>query len=78
MRGIHPKPGQLLVVSYGGVGLIGTLLLMLPWASTTPGTTSLLEAWFTAMSALTVTGLTVVNTATHWTLFGQAVILLLI
>ncbi|NLL18590.1 MAG: Trk family potassium uptake protein, partial [Clostridia bacterium] len=78
MRGKHPKPGQLLVVGYGGVSLIGTLLLMLPWASTQPGTTSFLEAWFTSMSALTVTGLTVVNTATHWSLFGQAIILLLI
>jgi trk system potassium uptake protein TrkH len=72
------KPGQILVASYGGVSLLGTFLLMLPIASTQPGTTSFINAWFTAMSALTVTGLTVVNTATHWTLFGQGVILLLI
>lgn len=71
------KPGQILVASYGGVGLTGTLLLMLPWSSTQPGTTSLLDAWFTAISALTVTGLTVLNTGDHWTLFGQGVILLL-
>lgn len=71
------KPGRILVASYGGVGLLGTLLLMLPWSSTTTGTTSLLDAWFTAISALTVTGLTVVNTGEHWTLFGQGVILLL-
>jgi len=72
------KPGQILVASYGAVGLAGTLLLMLPWASTRPSGISLLDAWFTAISALTVTGLTVVNTGDHWTLFGQAVILILI
>jgi trk system potassium uptake protein TrkH len=71
------KPGQILVASYGAVGLAGTLLLMLPWASTQPSGTSFLDAWFTAISALTVTGLTVVNTGDHWTLFGQAVILVL-
>ncbi|NMC28178.1 MAG: Trk family potassium uptake protein [Syntrophomonadaceae bacterium] len=73
-----PRYGQLLVAAYGGVSIIGAALLMLPISSSQPGTTSLLQAWFTAMSALTVTGLTVVNTGTHWTIFGQAVILLLI
>ncbi|MEW6063980.1 hypothetical protein P378_18970 [Desulforamulus profundi] len=71
------KPGQLLVASYGTVGLVGTLLLMLPWASTPEGPSTFLQAWFTAISALTVTGLTVVTTSTHWTLFGQTVILVL-
>jgi len=69
------KPGHLLIISYALVDLAGTILLMLPLSSTQP--TSLLEAWFTATSALTVTGLTVVTTATHWTLFGHVVILLL-
>lgn len=69
------KPGQLLILSYALVDLAGTLLLYLPVASTQP--TTLLQAWFTATSALTVTGLTVVTTATHWTMFGQTVILVL-
>lgn len=69
------KPGQLLIISYALVDLVGTLLLFLPFASNEP--TTLLEAWFTATSALTVTGLTVVTTATHWNLFGQTVILIL-
>ncbi|MCG8401840.1 MAG: Trk family potassium uptake protein [Firmicutes bacterium] len=69
------KPGQLLIISYALVDLVGTLLLFLPVASTGP--TTLLQAWFTATSALTVTGLTVVTTASHWTLFGQTVILVL-
>ncbi len=71
------KPGQLLVTSYGIVGLLGTLLLMLPVSSAQSSPTGFLQAWFTAVSALTVTGLTVVPTNTHWSLFGQAVILVL-
>lgn len=71
------KPGRVLVAGYGSVVLAGTLLLMLPWASTGPGSVSFLEAWFTATSALTVTGLVVVNTSAHWTVFGQGVILAL-
>ncbi|HBX22031.1 MAG TPA: Trk family potassium uptake protein [Desulfotomaculum sp.] len=69
------KPGHLLIISYAIVDLVGTILLLLPIASHKP--TTLLEAWFTATSALTVTGLTVVTTATHWNLFGQTVILIL-
>ncbi|WP_459910510.1 TrkH family potassium uptake protein [Desulfotomaculum defluvii] len=70
------KPGQLLVFGYMAVGMIGTVLLMLPWASRGQAST-FLEAWFTATSALTVTGLTVVPTNTHWTVFGQCVIMIL-
>lgn len=71
------KPGQLLVISYVIVDIVGTLLLLLPIASTKPGSATLLEAWFTATSALTVTGLTVVTTASYWTVFGQCVLLFL-
>ncbi|MDD4802564.1 MAG: potassium transporter TrkG [Syntrophomonas sp.] len=72
-----PKYGQLLLAAYAGIGLLGALLLMLPWASNQPGT-SFLQAWFTSMSALTVTGLTIVNTGSHWSLGGQVIILCLI
>ncbi len=72
------KYGKIVVAAYGGLGLLGTLLLLLPWASTQPGSTSFIEAWVTSISALTVTGLTIVNTGNHWSLFGQAVILILI
>lgn len=58
--------------------LLGTLLLWLP-ASSAPGQqTNWWQAGFTAMSALCITGLAVVDTATHWSLFGQVVILALI
>lgn len=71
------KPGKILIGSYGIVNLAGTILLMLPCASVQPGSTSFLQAWFTATSALSVTGLTVVGTNAHWTMFGKTVILVL-
>ncbi|SEB05814.1 trk system potassium uptake protein TrkH [Thalassobacillus cyri] len=55
---------------------VGTMLLKLPFA-TTDGIT-IIDAFFTATSALTVTGLIVVDTGTAFTLFGQVVIILLI
>lgn len=55
----------------------GTILLSLPAAREGPGTAPLLTALFTATSAVAVTGLATVDTATYWSGFGQAVILLL-
>ncbi|MBQ7638699.1 MAG: Trk family potassium uptake protein [Clostridia bacterium] len=51
---------------------------MLPFASAEGERTSFLTALFTAVSASCVTGLVLVDTATHWTVFGQLVILFLI
>ena len=56
----------------------GFALLALPIAKAGPGSASPLDALFTSISAVSVTGLTTVGTAEHWTLFGQAVILLLV
>ncbi|GAF40187.1 sodium ATP synthase, Na(+) translocating subunit J [Agrilactobacillus composti DSM 18527 = JCM 14202] len=53
---------------------IGTILLSLPIATHT-GKTNFIDVLFTATSATCITGLTVANTATHWTLFGQLIIL---
>lgn len=58
--------------------LAGTLLLSLPIASADGQATPFGDALFTSVSASCVTGLVVVDTATHWSLFGQAVILVLI
>ena len=75
-RSLHPT--QIVVIAFGAVAIIGTLLLLLP-ISTAPGNqTSLVTAFFTAVSAVCITGLTVVDTATHWSGFGQFVIMLLI
>ncbi len=58
--------------------IAGTLLLLLP-VSTAPGEdTGFLTALFTATTSICVTGLVVVDTYAHWSLFGQFVILILI
>ena len=58
--------------------LLGTGLLMLPVSSRSGTATPFSDALFTATSASCVTGLVVYDTATHWSLFGQIVILVLI
>ncbi|EFQ81970.1 potassium uptake protein, TrkH family [Aeromicrobium marinum DSM 15272] len=57
---------------------IGTVLLSLPMSTTGRGRGDLLDALFTSVSAVCVTGLTSVDTATYWTPTGQAIILALI
>ena len=57
---------------------VGTVLLMLPASTVNPGGLPLLPALFTATSALCVTGLAIVDTATYWTTFGKVVIAVLI
>ncbi len=71
------SPAQFLALGFLAVILIGTLLLCLPFASY-EGHTSLADALFTATSATCVTGLVTLTTASHWTLFGKIVIILLI
>ena len=58
--------------------LVGTILLLMPNMSNIEGSSSFLSALFTAVSASTITGLAVVDTATYWTIKGQIVILFLI
>lgn len=60
------------------VALAGAGLLALPIAKNGSGGASPIEALFTSVSALCVTGLIVVDTPTYWTAFGQVVILVLI
>lgn len=69
---------QIIALGFFLLVLIGTVLLMLPFASVPNEPTSILTALFTSVSASCVTGLVLVDTATHWTLFGQIVILFLI
>ncbi|WP_244157798.1 TrkH family potassium uptake protein [Paenibacillus typhae] len=72
------SPPQILVGGFAAVILIGTLLLMLPFASASGHSLRFIDALFTATSATCVTGLVVVDTGTHFSVFGQIVILLLI
>lgn len=57
---------------------IGTALLMLPWATEEGDSTGVIDALFTAVSAFSVTGLVTLDTQSHWSLFGEFVILILI
>ena len=69
---------QFIALGFLIIILMGTLLLMLPVSSRSGEAASFLEALFTAASATCVTGLVVVDTFTHWSLFGQIVIICMI
>lgn len=70
-----PAPAVVLVLGFAALVAGGTVLLMLPAATAAGRSTSPLVALFTATSAVCVTGLTVVDTARHWSPFGHAIIL---
>lgn len=70
------NPAQLFIASFLSIILLGTLVLMLPGATHTG--ISLVDALFTSTSAVCVTGLIVVDTGSHFTVFGQSVIMILI
>ena len=74
----HLSTSQIIIIGFAGAILIGTLLLMLPISSASGMRASFSDAWFTATSAVCVTGLVVRDTATYWSVFGQCIILLLI
>ncbi len=69
---------QIIALGYFSVILAGTLLLLLPLATRAGEHTGFLTALFTATSSTCVTGLVVVDTSLHWTVFGQIVIILMI
>lgn len=76
----HSKLTATRTIAAGFLGIIlaGTFLLMLPVSSAEGNVTDFLTALFTATSATCVTGLVVVDTYAGWSVFGKAVILLLI
>ncbi len=69
---------RIIAMGYISVIILGTLLLMLPFASQSGESAGFVTALFTAVSSSCVTGLVVADTATSWTLFGQIVIICLI
>lgn len=71
-------PARLTAVGFMALILTGTLLLMLPISAHVPHWTPFLPAFFTATSAVSLTGLIVEDTGSYWTHFGQCVILALI
>lgn len=72
------QPSQVLVLGFASVILLGTILLNLPIASVDGKSVGIINALFTSTSAVCVTGLVVVDTGTHWTVFGKVIIIMLI
>ncbi len=70
------SPTKIIVIGYCLIILLGTVLLLLPVSTRAGETTSFMDSFFTSTSATCVTGLIRYDTYTHWTLFGQLVILL--
>ena len=74
---IYSSPARFLAAGFVLMIATGTALLLLPFA-TVSGEISIIYALFTAASAVCVTGLTVVDTGTYFSVFGQLVIMFLI
>ena len=72
------NPATQIVLGFLVIILVGTLLLCLPFSSKDGQWFSFIDSFFTSTSAVCVTGLIVVDTAVHFSLFGQIIILLLI
>ena len=78
MRWFFQKPARVIVSSFLFVDFVGTLLLMLPISSQDGRSLGFINSLFTTVSATCVTGLVVVDTATHFTIFGRVVVICLI
>lgn len=72
------SPARAAALVFVAAAAIFSSLLALPIATDDPNGTAPIDAIFTGVSAVTVTGLTTLDTATHWSLFGEIVILLAI
>ncbi|WP_433394407.1 TrkH family potassium uptake protein [Micromonospora sp. KLBMP9576] len=77
MRRLLRHPVRLVPLGFLVTIMVGTGLLMLPWASSTERYTPFLTALFTATSAVSVTGMAVVDTPTYWNGFGLVMITVL-
>ncbi len=71
------RPVRLVPIGFAVAILIGTVVLMLPWATNQQRYTPFMIAFFTATSAVSVTGMAVVDTPNYWTEFGLAMITVL-
>ena len=67
-------PGRLIVLGFAGTILLGALLLLLPVSVRPDAQVRWIDALFTSTSAVCVTGLIAIDTADHFTFFGQAVV----
>lgn len=78
MSMLGKRPGVIVASGFGATIMLGSVALMLPVASASGDGTSFVIAVFTATSAVCITGLTVVDTSTHWSTVGEIIILGLI
>jgi trk system potassium uptake protein TrkH len=78
MRAGIGHPARIVPLAFLAAITIGTVLLSLPMSTPGPTRPPVLTAAFTSVSAVCVTGLTTVDTATYWSPFGQTVIMGLI
>lgn len=78
MKDYKINPPRVLALGFAGLILLGSIILNLPYTTSTGESIGYLDALFTATSAVCVTGLFVVETAYYWNFFGQLVILILI
>lgn len=77
-RGKNRNPAQVIALGFGGIILLGALLLHLPFSTRSGRALPWLVCLFTAASATCVTGLTQTDTFLCWSVFGQGVILVLL
>lgn len=77
-RALPANPARSIAILFAAAIAAGTTLLLLPEARTDGQAVGVMDALFTAASAVSVTGLVVVDTQLGWTRFGQVVIMLLI
>ena len=69
---------QIILIGFAVVILLGAILLAMPFSSASGEFTPFIDTFFTSTSAVCVTGLIVYDTATHWSIIGQIIILVLI
>ena len=72
------SPARLALTAFAGINLVFTAVLTLPAARAGDQAPNFVDALFTAVSAVCVTGLVTVDTAEYWSVFGEAAILLAI
>ncbi|WP_174535295.1 TrkH family potassium uptake protein [Micromonospora chalcea] len=77
MRRLLRKPVRLVPLGFLAVILVGTGLLMLPWATSQQRYTPFVTALFTSTSAVSVTGMAVTDTPNYWNGFGLVMITVL-
>ncbi|WP_249295659.1 potassium transporter TrkG [Agrococcus sp. Marseille-Q4369] len=69
-------PARFAIAVFASLNLVFAVLLATPWAKAGEGATDPVDAFFQAVSVVCVTGLTVVDMATHWSPFGNAVVMI--